>query len=254
MPLFGETINIIRKRLRNWLIYSSTESEIEYLDIDLLNRARQWLENYRWKWDPLTTIVSLTLDSNRNAICPSDLKTILEVYVDPVVTNKPNIWFSEDHSDVAFRYTKYYTEKTVVESVVSGGFWTICFPSVSPLLSNPKLKYSRFLPDYVGYVENVEIVEYSFFPGELLLRTAQKIFIEEKGITGDNVEPILVSFKENLRNYEVSTQANNQVLDFTPKNRFGQPIQISGYALDGSTSRTGHSVFSPAQAAGLHGY
>jgi hypothetical protein len=249
MPLYGETISTIRKRLRNWLIYSTSTSEVPYLDLDLLNRARQWLENYRWKWDPLTTIVSLTLDSNRDAVCPSDLKTILEVYVYPVITNKPNIWFSEDHSDVAFRYTKFYTHDND-----TGGFWTIRFPSVSPLLSNPKLKYSRFLPDYVGYSGSTEIVEYSFFPGNLLLRTAQKIFIEDKGITGDNVEPILNAFKEELRNYEVSTQFNNQVCDLTPKNRFGQPIQISAYALDGSTYRPGHSVFTPAQAAGLHGY
>jgi hypothetical protein len=257
MPLYGETISVIRKRLRNWLVYSASGSELDYLDLDLLNRARQWLENVKWKWDPLAVIVPLTMATDRTAICPSDMKTPHEVFVDPVVTNKPNIWFSEDHSDVAFRYTKFYTPFSTTDNgaTVTGGYWTIQFPSVSPLLSNPKLRYTKFLPDYVGYDDQgAEIVEYSFFPGNLLLRTAQKIFAEEKGITGDNVKPILDGFKEELQNYITSNQFSNQVADFTPKNRFGQPIQISGYALDGSTARYGHSALTPAQQAGLHGY
>jgi hypothetical protein len=126
---------------------------------------------------------------------------------------------------------------------------------VSPLLSNPKLKYTAFLQDYVGYdADGNEIVEISFFPPNLVLRTAQKIFAEEKGVTGDNVQPILASWKEELRNYETSFQFNNQVADFTPKNKFGNPIHINGYSVDGSNYRPGHSVFTPAQEQGLHGY
>ena len=44
------------------------------------------------------------------------------------------------------------------------------------------------------------------------------------------------------------------VCDFTPKNKFGVPIHITGYAMDGSTVHSGQSVYTPAQQAGFHGY
>jgi hypothetical protein len=256
MSLFGDTISTIRKRFRNWALYNSLDSEVEHLDLDYLNRARQWLEQYRWKWDPLTTIVTLTLDSTLSAQCPADMKTILEVYCDTAGTGKPDIWFYEDHSDPAFRYTKLYTPKTVTGGVTSGGYWTVQFATLAnAFLSNPKLKYARFLDDYVGYDEGgAEIVEYSFFPGNLLLRTAQKLFIEDKGLDPNNSSVILKSFTEELRNYEVSIQGNNHVCDFTPKNKFGVPIHVTGYAMDGSTVHSGQSVYTPAQQAGFHGY
>lgn len=243
-------ISDIRKRLQDWLVYSVNGSNVPNLDLDLLNRANQWLQDYR-RWDSLVKTITLTMDeTGRVAILPTDVKAILEVFTDNLVVGKPTIWFYEDCPDVAFRYTKQmsYDKST-------GGYWTITFPSVSPLLTTPKMKYISILSDFVGYdSEGNEIVEYSFFPPELLLRCAQKLFAEEKGMTGDNINGVLASFNEQLKIYEQMAQFNNQQPDLTPKNKFGQPIKIYGHSMDGQNYRSGYSPYTPAQQAGLHGY
>lgn len=243
-------ISDIRNRLKDWIAYAYSSSYVPNLDLDLLNRANQWLQAYR-QWDSLVKTISLTMDSTgRVAVLPSDVKSILEVFIDNLVVGKPTIWFYEDCPDVAFRYTKQYTYDKA-----TGGSWTITFPSVSPLLSNPKMKYSVILPDFTGVDElGVDIVEYSFFPPELLLRCAQKIHAEEKGMTGDNINAVLMSFNEQLKIYETMAQFNNQQPDLTPKNKFGQPIKLYGHSMDGRNIRSGYSPYTPAQSAGLHGY
>lgn len=250
MGIWTGKISDIRARLRDWLIYSANSSNVQNLDLDLLNRANEYLQMYR-SWDSLVKTVTLTLDeTGRSAVLPTDLKNILEVYVDNLVIGKPNFWFYENDADVAFRYTKEY-----VYDKATGGHWIITFPSVSPLLSTPKLKYNCVLPAFVGVdADNVEVAEYSFFPPELLLRTAQKIHAEEKGLSGDFVGLILQSFNEQIKLFETMAQANNQRPDLTPKNKFGMPVKISGYSLDGLNSYTGHSPWTPAQSAGMHGY
>lgn len=243
-------ISDIRKRLQDWLVYSVNGSNVPNLDLDLLNRANQWLQDYR-RWDSLVKTITLTMDeTGRVAILPTDVKAIIDVYVDSTVVGLPLIHFYEDDNDVAIKYTKQYTYDDT-----TGGFWTITFPSVSPLLSNPKMKYVSILPDFVGYDnEGNEIVEYSFFPPELLLRCAQKLFAEEKGMTGDNINGILASFNEQLKIYEQMAQFNNQKPDLTPKNKFGMPTKIMGHTMNGMGYSGGHSPFTPAQQAGLHGY
>ena len=244
MPYIGDTIATIRARLRNWLIYSSATSEIATLDLDFLNRAKAWLESYKWQIDPLITVYSLTLDSSYQVDCPSDLKTIVDVYSDVTINGIPDIHFYEDHIDPQQRYTKIYTHDNE-----TGGYWTLTFNSLSTFLSSLKLKYAKFLEDYTG-----SGTEYSFFPGELLLKTAQKLFAEEKGLTGDNVDLLMKSHIEVLRNYETSIQGNNQVCDLTPKDNYGNPLRISGYKLDGSGGSTGKHPLTPAQSAGLWGF
>lgn len=249
MGLWNEPISTIRKRLTDWLIVSPTGGNVENLDLDLLNRANQWLQSYR-QWDMLIKMVTLSLDASRTATLPTDLKSILEVYSDDANIGKPTIWFYEDCPDVAFRYTKSY-----VYDKSTGGYWTIQFPSVSPLLSNPKLKYVQVLPDFTGTdAMGAAITEYSFFPPNLLLRCAQKIFSEEKGLTGDNINATLLSFREELAMFESVAQFNNQQPDLTPKNKYGMPIKIATYSMDGRGMRRSDSPYTPAQQAGFHGY
>jgi hypothetical protein len=248
MGLLNEPISVIRNRLKSWLIYSANGSNVKELDLDLLNRANMWLQAYR-QWDPLVATVTLTM-VGRSAVLPTDLKSILEVYVDNMVIGKPQIWFYENDNDVAFRYTKEYTYDPA-----TGGFWTITFPTVSPLLTTPKLKYIKMLADFTGVdIGGNPIVEYSFFPPNLLLRCAQKIFSEEKGLTGDNINAIVNSFKEELGIYEGMAQFNNQKADLSPHNKFGQPLHLNGYKMSGQQNRSGYSPYTPAQTAGLHGY
>jgi len=244
MPLHGETIANIKARLTVWINAATSATGIDDLPLDYLNRARQWLESYQWSCDPLTTIYSLTVTDNE-AVCPSDLKTILEVYTDTLVNGVPDVQFYENHNEVSQRYTKYYTHDND-----TGGYWTLQFPSVSPLLSSPKLKYVKFLADYDGVD-----TEYSFFPGELLLKTAQMLVIEDYGSTMADPQTILNAQAKMLRNYEYSIEKNNQVPDLTPKDHWGRPIYISGYDLSGSGGgRNSHCPYTPAQQAGFHGF
>jgi hypothetical protein len=255
---FNEPISAIRNRLKNWLNVSPSGGNVANLDLDLLNRANQWLQAYR-RWDSLVTIYTLTVQDNtinaisypKSSVCPTDVKAILEIYVDNAVIGKPNLYFYEEDNDVAFRYTK----QLIWDKTSSLPYWLLSWPSVSPLLSQPKLKYNRMIDDYLGVDGNgAAIVEYSFFPPNLLLRCAQKIHIEEKGITGDNVNPILASFREELKMYETMVQFNNQKADLTPKNKFGQPIKLYGHQMNGRQLRTGYTPYVPAQQAGFHGY
>jgi hypothetical protein len=246
---FNEPVSSIRNRLVDWLNVSPLGGNVPNLDLDLVNRAQQWLQAYR-QWDSLVTIYTLAVQDNtintvvypKSSVCPSDMKSILEVYVDNAVVGKPSIYFYEEDCDVAFRYTKLY-----IWDNSTGGYWLISWPSVSPLLSAPKLKYIKILADYTGADG-----ELSYFPPNLLLRCAQKIHIEEKGITGDNVNPIMLSFQEELRMYENMAQFNNQKPDLTPKNKFGQPIHINGHRADGRSTRRGYSPYVPATM--FHGY
>jgi hypothetical protein len=250
MPFFDEPISKIRNRLSDWLDVSTTGGAVPNLDLDLLNRAQAWLQAYR-QWDSLVALATLTVAENtisgtfypKSSICPTDMRSILSIYVDSAVVGKPQIYFYEECSDVAFRYTKLYLYDPLV-----GGYWILSWPSVSPLLSAPKLRYVRILPDFTG-----EGTEISFFPPGLLLKCAQKLHIEEKGTTGDNVQPILLAFQEELKMYEGMSQFNNQMPDLTPKNKFGQPIKLYGHQMNGRQLRNGYSPYTPAQQAGFHG-
>jgi hypothetical protein len=257
MAFFNEPILNIRNRLTDWLNVSTQGGNVPNLDLDLINRAQQWLQAYR-QWDSLVAIVTLSVGDNtigttvwpKSSILPTDLKSILSIYVDNVVVGKPQIYFYEECPDVAFRYTKNY-----IYDPASGGYWIVSWPSVSPLLSAPKLRYIKILDDFTGVdTDGQPITEYSFFPPNLILRCAQKIHIEEKGITGDNVQPALNSFQEELKMYESMSQFNNSQPDLTPKNKFGQPIKLYGHQLNGRQLRNGYTPYTPAQQAGFHGY
>jgi hypothetical protein len=252
MAFYTEKISTIRMRLRDWL--KVTGGEVPSLDLDLINRAHQWLQSYR-NWDCLkkTTILSVG-DNTVNGVIyskssklPTDLSTIFSVYVDNATVGKPNIYFYENDSDIAQRYMKEYIFDS---SDATQSYWIITWPSVSPLLSNPKCEYLRILPDFIGGNSD----EYTFFPGELLLRTAQMLRIEEKGLTGDNNKALLDGQLKNLANFERMNQFNNVRPDMVPKNKYGMPIHISGYRMDGNKRRAGSSPYTPAQAAGFHGF
>jgi hypothetical protein len=241
----AEPISNNRARLADWLNVSPTGGNVPDMGLDLLNRANRFLEGKR-RWDMLRKTLLMTLDSNRSFALPSNCEVIEEVFVDNVIVGKPQIYFYEDCSDVAFRYTKEYT----FDQATGNSFYTITFPTVSPLLSAPKVRYKISLPDFTG-----EGDEFAIWPPNLLLRAAQKIHAEEKGVTGDNVQFIFTSFQEMFRDFEMKAQYNNQMADLTPHNKFGMPIHISGMTMSGGTQQGGtHSPYTPAQQAGFHGY
>lgn len=231
MSTLNEPLSKVKARLENWLMYGKQGSRVDDLALDLLNRAKDWLCEYR-AWDHLIKTVALSL-SGQSAVLPSDIQSILEVYVDTNGDGKPDFWYYLNHPDVAFRYTIEGTYNATTGQVL-----TISFPNNAAIPSAPRMKYASGLSDYTGADG-----ELCYFPPNLLLRCAQKIFVEDKGKTGDSEQLLLNAFWEDLKRYESMVQHSNQALDLTVKNKFGMPIKIYGHQLDGSGDRTGYSPY-----------
>lgn len=241
MAVYKDLISTLRGRLNDWLIVNPVGGNIANLDLDLLNRAQGWLCTYR-PWDFLKKSAALTLGSSNIAVLPDNLWQILEVYADVNGDGKPDWWYYQDDPDISKRYVLNSTFDTT-----TGHVWTISFPSTAAVLQSLVVRYIASLPDYVGATsDGTPVVEYSFWPGELLLRCAQKIFLEENGIVNDNKNAIMVSFREQLTNFEQFAQKTNVAMDHTIKNRNGVPVKMFGHAMDGSKSRSGVGPYQPS--------
>lgn len=230
MSVWGESVESILNRVRDIIVYSDTGNYVENYALDLLNRSQNWLCMYK-SWDYLKKVVALTVSDARVAQLPSDINHIVDIYAELGEIGKPSIHYYPDAVDVAQR-----VELTTEFSKTSGISWYVTFPSVA-LVQGPL---------YLKYMYNLEDIAatdvYTFFPGELLVRCAQKLHLEDKGLTGDTVQTALTAFNDQLRNFEVNSQYVNQQMDQTIKNRFGDPLVIPGHSLSGQEN---HRRWSP---------
>jgi hypothetical protein len=237
MSNWKEPISLIRKRLQMTMIFSAQGNAVENYDLDLLNRAQMWLSQYR-PWDFLTRKISIVL-SGSSFNLPDDCNAILDIFSTDI-SEIPVIHFTKDAVDP----TQSYSVETTFDKSI-GQVWTVTFIAGIASISNLRLKYICNLPDFEGEdSEENEIVEYSFFPPNLLLRCAQKMHIEDKGITGDSAQLALNAFEVELRKFEANSQYNNQAMDLTVKNHYGQPLKIAGSSLNGQRSISSYSPFS----------
>jgi hypothetical protein len=235
MANWKEPIDTIRKRLLDSIIFSNIGNNVSQLDLDLLNRAQMWLEQYR-QWDFLTREIAITLDANRSYTLPEDLNSVLEVYSSLEASGKPTHHYYNNSADVENRYvlSSEFDKAT-------GHVWKIVFAGETPIQGELILKYTYSLPDFSG-----SGTEYSFFPPNLLLRCAQKLHIEDKGITGDSPQLILSSFAEELRKFESNSQYSNQPMDLTVKNKYGVPLKIHGSDLNGQGTGSHYRPYLPS--------
>jgi hypothetical protein len=221
MSVWNEPISLIRARLRDLTVFNGTGWNVQNYDLDLLNRAQMWLSTYK-DWTLLTKRSVLTIGTDRSASLPSDLNSVIAVYADLDGSGIPAVFYTLDDIDVGKRYL-FENDYTVA----GGHVWKIRFPANAILSGTIYIHYSFRLADYTGS----ETPEYSFFPPNLLLRCAQKIHIEDKGMTGDSAQFAINAFNEELRKFETNSQLNNVVYDTVPHNAYGQPIKINGYQL-----------------------
>lgn len=221
MSVWREPISLIRARLRDITVFNGTGWNVSNYDLDLLNRAQMWLATCK-DWTLLTKRAALTIGTDRAASLPSDLNSTIAVYSDLDGSGIPAVFYTLDDIDVAKRY-QFENEYTMA----TGHVWKIRFPANAIISGTIYIHYSFILPDFTGS----DTPEYSFFPSNLLLRCAQKIHIEDKGITGDSVQVAINAFNEELRKFEINSQLNNVVYDTVPHNAYGQPIKIPGYQL-----------------------
>lgn len=234
MSIWGDSAATLINRLRDILTYSDTGNHVENYALDLLNRAQSWISMYR-PWDFLKKIASLTIGNDRTATLPSDLNTILQMYIDIEGVGKPSVYLYPDAPDPAERYEIFDNF-----SAASGHSWYIQIPSVAPLPGPLFLKYTYNLPA-IAAADN-----YLFYPSELLLRTAQKLHIADKGVTGDSANLALAEFERVMGNFIRNSQYNNHKQDLGVQNKYGNPVKIGGHALDGSKGSIAYSPYLPS--------
>lgn len=213
-----ETFATIKKRLQDWL--DSDGGEVTNRPLDLLNRAQNWLQQRR-AWQGLVKRSALTVAS-RQATLPSDLLRIIRVWWDSDSDNQPDFHFY-DHGryDDGYYVTDSFAKATGHSKVIK--FY-------KDPTHTPYVEYQWALDDFAD-----SGTEYSYFPGDLLLRTAQKIHIEESGLVGPEYSAIENSQKEMLNDYE----ASHQYINIDPRtvmlDNSGEIVDTEDYDVQGGS-------------------
>lgn len=223
MSIWSDDAATLIKRVKDVLVYSDTGNNVENYVLDTINRAQAWISMYR-PWDFLKKIAPLTIGVDRICSLPTDLNTILRIYV---------------NNDDGGQYVDYYPDAPAVEeryelfddfTASSGHVWYIQLPSAASIVGPLYLKYTYDLQDIT------EADNFLFYPSELLLRTAQKLHIGDKGLTGDRVDNALAEFERVMSNFIRNSQHMNQKMDLNVHDKYGTPKKIGGHALDGTGS------------------
>ena len=220
MPYINDTYANIKNRLLDWLQVDDTGGNVSSVSLDLINRAQAWLWGYR-AWAYFITTSSLTL-TNKAVALPADFGRIVRVWHDSDSDGKPD-FFYHHKGDVARGY-----ELRDAFLKASGHAWTITFYS-NPTYT-PKLEYMKLLPDFAG-----SGTEYSYFPGELILRTAQMLHYGDAEMVGNEYSIVKDLQAQALRDYEQSHQYVNEDSIMPINDDQGQRVEIDSFAMDGST-------------------
>lgn len=223
MGIWNDSAATLIKRVKDVLTWSDTGNNVENYALDMINRANAWISMYR-PWDVCKKVSLLTIGDNRIVNLPTDLNSILRIYVDngdggQYVDLYPDAPVPEDRYELFDSFTP-----------TAGHLWYLQLPSAASTLG----------PLYIKYIYNLAEITatdmFLFYPSELLLRTAHKLHIADKGITGDSAQVALAEFEVVMNNFIRNSQYNNQPMDLNVHNKYGTPTKISGHALDGSGS------------------
>lgn len=229
---YYSTFTPVYNRFKDWLrgYTGNTGNNVSDRALDYLNRAQDYLWNYR-DWQNLLKRQTLTLDSDRKVTMPSDYGKTHIVFYDTNGDNHPDGYYHENHH---LRDHSYYLRDTFDES--TGHSFEMEFNGTPPY--TPILEYKYKLNDYTG-----EGTEYNFFPDELLLRTAQKMHLEDSDmVTGQVYSMINNSFLENIRDYTQAHQWVDMEMNWVSLDDFGDMADVEEYnLLEGGDSRLGRS-------------
>lgn len=230
-----DTYTQIAARLNDWLECSG--GSVSNLALDLLNRAQRNLQQYL-PWDYLVKRSALTV-TNKRANLPSDCGQILDIYHDSDGDGRPDYHYFQNgaYSDNGFVVENSFT-------VSSGHSLAIAFYSAPT--NTPYIAYQATLADFAGTG-----TEYSYFPGDLLLIEAMYIHITEMGQVGPEYQSIVARREELLRDYRQAHQGSAQDQRMVQNDIIGDPIEQSGYAMDGSIDGVTTDRHSPSYDRGF---
>lgn len=206
------------KRIKDWMMHAATGANVTDRSLDLANRAQEWLMQYK-DWSDLTITAALTVSDNE-ADFPADFARMVNCNWDSDADGKPEGYFySNGPLNKGYVIVNTFTK-------AAGNSRVIKF--FNTLGVAPRMTYVYNLDDFTG-----EDTEYSFFPGNLLLRTAQRLHIEEFGLTTKEMNQIIISQKEMLRDYTqahhyVNQQLNRRINDAVGNEIIMQDVDLMG--------------------------
>jgi len=186
----------------------------------LLNRAQDWLWQYR-AWDELIKYQQITLSATNTITLPSTYGGILmQVFCDTDGDGKPDRYYYKDGQNAS----GYRLESTFAKA--TGHSVILRFFSTPP--ANPYIKFPVLLTDFAGTG-----TEYTFFPADLLIATAQMIHIQEADLVGNEYQAIIDKQAALLRDYEQSHQHQNVEMNMRQTDEAGEDIENDSFDLDG---------------------
>lgn len=232
--VWRDTIGDIVTAINAQSVYNTTRSTTPSdLGLRVFNQAQDFLCMYKPGWRDLRVDTVLVLDADRKITMPLDYGCGLFCYCDPTPVGKPMYFYYLNHPDVAMRYT----EETTIDSTTGVKTIKYAFPQSVILPANPHVVYSKALSSATA-AEVAANTKRSFFPINVMLVAAKKILQDYYGVAA-NQDPNWINLRvmEEIRLLENYSYANNAPLDLTIKDRYGNPVFISGASLDGSRPR-----------------
>lgn len=229
----GDSINVLRARMRDYMPNSAQDNEVTAKDLDWLNRAQQHLWEKYWRWEYLRYSIPVTLDSAKQFELPADFGAVYGVGYSVMNNGRPDIQYYAEDSDIAFRY-----RVIPVYDQATGTTLKIEWPATIFIPAALTLTYSKTLADFLDTTSD----QYSLFPSGLLLACAKRDYCSERNVNDQMRADAIAEFAERSKLFEQSRVYQNQRQDIISKNRWGYPTSMQSYTPDG-TGRAG--TFSP---------
>ena len=210
-------------RISDWLRVSNAGGNVGDRSNDLLNRGQEALTMYR-AWNDMLRDEPLTVVDNI-AELPADMARIIDVYYDTDLDGKKEGgWYHRGPRNKGF--------KILVTGNNTDGF-TRKIQFYNTMGQTAMLRYQKKLDDFTAQVDTPQ---YSFFPGELLIRQAQQIHIVETGLTGAEMAVIERDYKVQLDRYAAAHDWYQVQLRRKPLDNEGQEIYLPNINLSGNGS------------------
>ena len=213
MPLGVDLYADLAKDFKEWLGKGDVGKHTSSFAKRYLNRSQKALNIYR-SWKALTKKYQTLSLTSKVGTYPTDCVKLIRVYEDSDGDGLPDKFYTNDEYIIKPTFTK-----------AAGLSKTITFYSAPS--STIYLDYVIKLDDF----EDSGSDEYSFFPGELLLKKAQCLYLEQDGRIGtDEYKMILNSLNSDLIDL-IQREVENVDMRREVKDSEGRRVVVESYNL-----------------------
>lgn len=225
MAYNNETYTNLKNRLNDWL--RVTGGDVTSLPQDLLNRGQNKIqEEEPWSQLMIDAAMSAVSGEAKTYAFPSDMVCYKLIGYDNDSDGKPDQYFYRHSQRVAEGYrVENRFDISTGQSLVAIFYQNPSYP--------PIVRYQKQLEDFD---DTEETAQYSYFPGELLIRAAQLIHVEETGLTGVAIDAIKTSYNDLLMRYKANHQYVNNDLRMEILDNGGSLISTESTSLTGDFS------------------